>query len=120
MRVEIAIPRNLTIETDRDALDQIVTNLVVNAYRYGAAPVRLEASGSDTHFRLAVEDNGPGVPPDFEKHLFERFQRAASAKGGAGLGLSIARLYAHALGGELRYVPREPHGARFELVIPLG
>jgi signal transduction histidine kinase len=118
--VELVIPRNLTIETDRDALDQIVSNLVVNAYRYGAAPVRLEADAHDSHFRLVVEDSGPGVPPDFEEHLFERFQRAASGKGGAGLGLSIARLYAHALGGELIYAPRRPHGARFELVLPLG
>ncbi|MDX6504181.1 MAG: hypothetical protein QOE29_1306 [Gaiellaceae bacterium] len=118
--VEIAIPRNLTIETDRDALDQIVSNLVVNAYRYGAAPVRLEAEARDRHFRLAVEDSGPGVPPDFEQQLFERFERAGSSKGGAGLGLSIARLYAHALGGDLSYRPRAPHGARFELVLPLA
>jgi signal transduction histidine kinase len=118
--VEIAIPRNLTIETDRDALDQIVSNLVVNAYRYGAAPVRLEAEARDRHFRLAVEDSGPGVPPDFEQQLFERFERAGTSKGGAGLGLSIARLYAHALGGDLSYRPRAPHGARFELVLPLA
>jgi signal transduction histidine kinase len=117
--VELAIPRDLTIETDRDALDQIVTNLLVNAFRYGAAPIRVEAKAEDTHFRLAVEDNGPGVPPDFEVRLFERFQRASSSKTGAGLGLSIARLYAHALGGELTYCSRTPHGARFELVLPL-
>jgi signal transduction histidine kinase len=119
--VELQIPRGLTIKTDRDALDQIVTNLVINAYRYGSAPVRVEAHAGDSHFRLAVDDNGPGVPPDFEERLFERFQRGeASPRGGAGLGLSIARLYAHALGGELRYTRRRPRGAHFELVLPLG
>jgi signal transduction histidine kinase len=66
-----------------------------------------------------VDDSGPGVDPDFEKRLFERFQRGDSGKSGAGLGLSIARLYAHALGGELSYTPRAPRGARFELVLPL-
>jgi signal transduction histidine kinase len=118
-QVEVDVPVELTIQTDRDALDQIVTNLVVNAFRYGEAPVRVEASARDTHFRLAVEDSGPGVPRDFEERLFERFARGDSGRSGAGLGLSIARLYAHALGGDLHYAPKKPHGARFELVLPL-
>jgi signal transduction histidine kinase len=117
--VEIDVPTDLTIETDRDALDHIVGNLLMNAFRYGEAPVRIAAAAPDTHFRLAVEDSGPGVDPAFEGRLFERFQRGDSGKSGAGLGLSIARLYAHALGGELSYEPRAPHGARFELVLPL-
>jgi signal transduction histidine kinase len=117
--VQIDVAPDLTIDTDRDALDHIVTNLLMNALRYGEAPVRVEAQARDTHFRLAVEDSGPGVDPDFESRLFERFQRGDSGKSGAGLGLSIARLYAHALGGELSYAPRIPHGARFELVLPL-
>ena len=117
--VEIDLPPGLTIETDRDALDHIVTNLLMNALRYGEAPVRIAADAPDTHFRLAVEDSGPGVDPDFEGRLFERFQRGDSGKSGAGLGLSIARLYAHALGGELSYTKLAPHGARFELVLPL-
>jgi signal transduction histidine kinase len=111
--------RGLMIDTDRDALDHIVTNLLMNALRHGEAPVRVEADARDTHFRLAVEDSGPGVDPDFESRLFERFQRGDGGKSGAGLGLSIARLYAHALGGELSYARRSPHGARFELVLPL-
>jgi signal transduction histidine kinase len=119
-QVELAVPPSLTILTDRDALDQIVTNLLVNAFRYGAAPVRVEAQAQDTHFRLAVEDSGAGIPPGFEDRLFERFQRGDGGRSGAGLGLSIARLYAHALGGELSYVPGRPHGARFELVLPLS
>jgi signal transduction histidine kinase len=118
--VEIAVPRGLTVETDRDALDHILTNLLVNAFRHGEAPVRVEADAHDTHFRLAVEDSGQGVDPDFEGRLFERFQRGSSGTSGAGLGLSIARLYAHALGGELSYAQRAPHGARFELVLPLA
>jgi signal transduction histidine kinase len=117
--VEIDMARGLMIDTDRDALDHIVTNLLMNALRHGEAPVRVEADARDTHFRLAVEDSGPGVDPDFESRLFERFQRGDGGKSGAGLGLSIARLYAHALGGELSYARRTPHGARFELVLPL-
>jgi signal transduction histidine kinase len=119
--VELDVPRNLTIETDRDALDHIVTNLLTNAFRYGEAPVRVEANAEDTHFRLAVEDSGEGVAREFVPRLFERFTRsdeASSKTGGSGLGLAIAQSYANAHGGELLYEPAEPKGARFELVLP--
>jgi signal transduction histidine kinase len=70
-------------------------------------------------FRLSVEDRGPGVPAEFVPQLFERFTRADQAKrGGAGLGLAIARGFAEAVGAELVYEPAKPHGARFVLVLP--
>jgi signal transduction histidine kinase len=75
----------------------------------------------DRHFRLAVEDRGPGVPRELEPELFDRFTRGDNkAESGTGLGLSIARAYAHAHGGELVYGSATPHGARFELVIPIS
>ena len=61
------------------------------------------------------------MPPEFVPQLFERFTRSASGAGrpeGAGLGLAIARPYAQAHGGDLLYEEAEPHGARFELVLP--
>jgi signal transduction histidine kinase len=70
---------------------------------------------------VVVEDSGPGVPPDFVPRLFERFTRSPELhreKSGSGLGLAIARSYAHAHGGKLLYEAAEPHGARFELVVP--
>ena len=56
-------------------------------------------------------------------NLFERFARSddsRSSSTGTGLGLAIARSYAHAHGGELFYEPADPHGARFQLVLPAG
>jgi signal transduction histidine kinase len=121
--VEIAVPHDLEAELDRTVFDRVVSNLVTNALRHGASPVVVNAAQNDRHFRLVVEDRGDGVPPRFVDDLFERFSRSdeARARGlGSGLGLAIARSYARAHGGDLVYEPVQPHGARFELVVPVG
>jgi signal transduction histidine kinase len=119
--IVIKADEGLRAVVDPAVLDRVVSNLVVNALRYGEAPVTVSAVQSDRHFRVVVEDSGPGVPPDFVPRLFERFTRSPELhreKSGSGLGLAIARSYAHAHGGKLLYEPAEPHGARFELVVP--
>jgi hypothetical protein len=119
--IEIRIDPALIMEADGVAFDRIVSNLIVNALRYGQTPIAVSASARDRHFRLTVEDSGPGVPEDLQPQLFERFTRGDNVtKSGAGLGLSIARSYAHAHGGELLYADATPHGARFELVVPIA
>jgi signal transduction histidine kinase len=120
--IEVIVEPELEAEIDPNAFDRIVSNLVVNALRYGAAPVMVQASQSDRHFRLTVEDRGSGVAPEFVPDLFERFSRSAGAREravGTGLGLAIARSYAQAHHGDLIYEPAQPRGARFQLVIPL-
>jgi signal transduction histidine kinase len=119
--VAVEVPPDLAALVDPNAFDRIVSNLVVNALRYGAAPVVVSAQRSDSHFRLAVEDRGPGVAPEFVPDLFERFTRSEDSRhrtGGSGLGLAIARSYAQAHRGDLFYEPARPHGARFQLVLP--
>lgn len=118
--VELEVPPELELELDPDAFDRIVSNLLVNALRYGAAPIRIEAARRDRHLRLSVTDAGQGVRPEFVPSLFERFSRheQATAPSGSGLGLAIAQEFARAHGGEILYHPVEPHGARFELVLP--
>jgi signal transduction histidine kinase len=119
--VEIDAPEGLVVPADRAALERIVGNLVTNAVRYGAPPVRIHAEQNDRHFRVTVEDAGSGIDPAFVPDLFERFTRSDQARAsslGSGLGLSIARSYARAHGGELLYEPAQPHGARFQLVLP--
>jgi two-component system sensor histidine kinase MtrB len=118
-RIEVAVDPGLRTVVDPDGFDRIVANLVVNAVKYGAPPVRITAEQKDTHFRLAVEDRGDGVGKDFVPRLFERFARADGSKtDGSGLGLAIAQSYANAHGGEVVYGDAEPQGARFELVLP--
>ena len=119
--VRIEVPPDLEAVLDPTAFDRIVANLLTNALRYGEPPVRVAAEQRDRHFRLTVEDRGRGVAPEFVPRLFERFSRSTDsdqAAAGAGLGLAIAQSYAHAHGGELLYRPAQPHGARFQLVIP--
>ena len=120
--VEVDVPAELETTVDPHAFDRIVSNLITNALRYGEAPVLVRAERSDRHFRIAVEDRGPGVPAEFESELFERFTRSRASReraGGTGLGLAIARSYALAHRGDLLYEPAEPRGARFQLVLPL-
>ena len=88
--------------------------------RYGSPPVNVDAVQHDRHLRVFVEDHGDGVPVQFVPQLFERFTRGGRERvGGAGLGLAIARSYARAHDGDLVYEEAEPHGARFQLVLPV-
>ena len=121
--VEVEIAGDLEAVVDRTVFERVVSNLLTNALRHGATPIVVTAAQSDNHFRLAVQDGGDGVPPQFVEDLFERFSRSdeARARGlGSGLGLAIARSYARAHGGDLVHQRAQPRGARFELVIPIG
>lgn len=120
---------------DRDAVRQIVLNLLDNAAKYapGAPPevsVRagvprgagvLRGAGNGA-VSLSVADRGPGVPPRAAKKIFDRFYRVDDSTtretGGSGLGLSIARRLARGMGGDLAYRPREGGGSVFELTLP--
>ncbi len=114
--VELDVPEDLAAVVDPLVLERVVSNLVANAVRYGAPPIRIVAQQRDLHLRVAVEDAGPGVPKELEGRIFDRFARGGGETG-HGLGLAIARAYAQAHGGDLVYDPR-PGGARFELLIP--
>jgi signal transduction histidine kinase len=119
--VTVEVDDELEAEADPNAFDRIVTNLITNAFRYGEPPVIVRARQSNHHFYVVVEDRGNGVPDDFVPSLFERFSRSEGSRaraGGTGLGLAIARSYARAHGGDLLYHQAEPHGARFELLLP--
>jgi two-component system phosphate regulon sensor histidine kinase PhoR len=120
------LPREpIVVTTDRDALEQIVLNLIDNACKYAAdggevaVAVRPREKGGA---EVRVSDRGPGVPADHRERIFEKFHRVDDAltaeKTGAGLGLSIARQLARGLGGELRYSARVGAGAEFVLELP--
>jgi signal transduction histidine kinase len=110
----------LEAELDVDALDRIVSNLILNACRYGEPPVVVSAAREGSALRVTVQDRGPGVPAEFVPLLFDRFARSAGSltSPGTGLGLAIARSYARAHSGEVSYRPAAPRGAAFELILP--
>jgi signal transduction histidine kinase len=115
----------LPLTTDRDAVEQIVINLIDNACKYAAAGGELTVAataGARGGVEVRVSDRGPGVPFDQRERIFEKFHRVDDAltaeKTGAGLGLSIARQLARGLGGELSFAPRAGGGAEFILILP--
>jgi signal transduction histidine kinase len=116
VEVRIDVPEELEVKADRAALERIFGNLVRNAASYGEPPVVVSVQPRDTYFRVSIEDQGDGVPPEVVPRLFERFERGSVGQG-SGLGLSIAQAYARAHGGDLIYDP-SAGGARFDLILP--
>jgi len=104
---------------DPAAAARIIRVLLDNACRYGAGDVRVSVGGGEDRVLLVVGDEGPGLAPDERERVFLRFTRGqAGAKApGAGLGLSIARGLARAMGGELASA-EAARGARFEVTLP--
>jgi signal transduction histidine kinase len=113
---ELDVPGDLAVLADRLVLDRVVSNLLTNAVRYGVPPIVVAAERRDRYLRISVGDQGAGVPDDLRPRLFERFARGTTAAG-SGLGLSIARSYARAHGGDLVY-EHDRDGPRFELIVP--
>lgn len=106
---------------DRSRLDQVLTNLLTNALKFGEGkPIEVEVSSSGGRARLAVRDRGIGIAPEEQGKLFQRYQRLASATPhpGLGLGLYIVRQIVERLGGSVRVESRPGEGALFEVELP--
>jgi signal transduction histidine kinase len=114
--VELDVPEDVAVVIDPLILDRVVSNLVINAARYGAPPISITAETKDRYLRVRVADHGQGVSEELLPRLFDRFARGDAATG-SGLGLAIARAYARAHGGDLIYHPGGD-GACFELIVP--
>ena len=105
------------------ALARVVGNLLDNAVKYGgAAEVSLAQAGSEAV--MLVDDRGPGVPAAERERIFEPFLRLEASRnrdrGGAGLGLAIARHLIRSLGGTIEVEDRPGGGARFRVRLPLA
>jgi signal transduction histidine kinase len=105
------------------ALKRALRNLIENAVRYGGGKARVSAVTHQDAVTIAVEDEGPGLPPDRIEDAFQPFVRLEPSRstetGGIGLGLAIARSIVRAHGGSLILVNRPEGGLRAEIRLPL-
>jgi signal transduction histidine kinase len=112
------------VRGDRARLRQVLTNLIENAVKYSPAgdEVVVRATADNGAIRIEVTDNGPGIPPEHQRLIFEKFGRAnvpGGSKPGTGLGLFIARSIAEAHGGTLDVSSAPRQGATFALALPI-
>ncbi|WP_242360002.1 MULTISPECIES: hybrid sensor histidine kinase/response regulator [Anaeromyxobacter] len=120
--LSVAAPAPVVGRFDRLRLEQLLTNLLSNALKYGAGkPVHVDVTAAGGVARLEVRDEGIGIDPGDVDRVFGRFERAVSPRnyGGLGLGLFIARQIAEAHGGGIALYSRPGEGARFTVELPL-
>lgn len=107
---------------DRMRVDQILSNLLTNAIKYGEGkPIEVDARVGNGTVRVSVTDHGIGIEKEAMERIFGRFERAVSLRhfGGLGLGLFIARQFAEAHGGSI-VAQSQPHvGSTFSVVLPI-
>jgi signal transduction histidine kinase len=117
-------PTSVLFDGDRDRLHQAIVNLLDNAVRYSGRTARvcIQARAQSRVLRIAVNDEGPGIPEGERSRVFERFYRADHARtnhrGGAGLGLAIVRSIVELHSGVIRAEANQPRGCRMVIELP--
>ena len=111
-----------SVWADAAQLERALANLLDNSTRYAnGKPVEVTLEGDHDKVVVRIADNGPGVDPAERERIFEPFVRSrengATHRGGAGLGLAIAKGFIEANGGQIRVEPGGP-GATFRIEIP--
>ena len=114
-----------TIEVDPGRMTQVLTNILDNATRHTpeGGQITLSAKQVNDKVELAVQDSGPGIPPETLDRIFERFYRTDSSRqrdgdGGSGLGLAIAKSIVQAHGGQLSAESEPGKGLRIIISLP--
>lgn len=115
----------VAVTVDPIHLQEIVTNLIVNASKYGLPPIVIDVTASGGNGVIAITDDGPGVPEGFVPRMWQPFARARASErppdaDGVGLGLPLVRLLAEANGGAVEYQPAVPNGSCFTVSVPLA
>ena len=120
-RLEIESSGPVIGDWDRSRLDQVVTNLLTNAVKFGAGhPILIRIHRDNGAAELTVSDRGIGIRPEDRDRIFERFERAVSSRSysGIGLGLWIARQLVTAHGGTIDVESEPGRGATFRVRLP--
>jgi signal transduction histidine kinase len=125
VRVTTRVPPALpVVQGDRERLRQLLWNLLTNAVKYTVTGDEIEVAAASEAgvVAVSVRDNGPGIPRESQRLIFEKFGRVSQdgSHPGAGLGLFIARSIAEAHGGTLDVESAAGAGATFVLRLPLA
>lgn len=122
IEIELDCPTELAAPVDAELLEQALGNLLSNAIRYGAGPIRVSGVAADSKAELSVNDRGPGIAPEHRERVFERFYVVDKGRsrrhGGTGLGLAIVKHIARAHGGDV-IMTSDAQGTTFTIRIPL-
>jgi signal transduction histidine kinase len=108
---------------DRLRVEQVLMNLLSNAFKYGSGqPIDVVVTSDGTTAKLTVTDHGIGIAAVDQRRIFDRFERASSAIhfGGLGLGLFITRQIVEALGGTIGVTSELGEGSTFTVELPLS
>ncbi|MGZ0783534.1 hybrid sensor histidine kinase/response regulator [Pseudomonas sp. TKO26] len=108
---------------DEFRIEQVISNLLTNALRYGAkSPIEVRVYAEDGEARVEVQDHGIGISEDNQKRIFQQFERvsASHVAAGLGLGLFISEQIVTAHGGTIAVESRLGQGARFRVSLPLA
>ncbi len=113
------------ITADKDRIEQVFLNILTNAIKYtpDGGKIAVRAAANATHLAVSVRDNGIGVPPEDQPHLFERFYRVEKSRttgtGGTGLGLAIAKELVEAHGGSIKLQSKVGVGTEITVLLPI-
>jgi signal transduction histidine kinase/HAMP domain-containing protein len=116
--VDVEVADGLSVQANRDLLEQALRNLADNAAKYTAhGSVVLRAYRDGSRVTLEVEDSGPGISPEVQRHVFDRFYRGERDAQGFGLGLAIVRESVRTLGGRIELDSSPGQGTVFRILL---
>lgn len=125
--VEVTVEslQNPKVAVDREAMIEVIYNLIHNAHKYtpqNGRDIRVTVAERRRDVAISVVDNGVGVPRRDRRRIFRKFERGQYAERaqiqGSGIGLTLARSIVQGHGGDLSYAPNKPQGSRFIITLP--
>jgi signal transduction histidine kinase len=122
VQITLEAAETLSVEGDEFRIEQVITNLLTNALRYGEGkPVAVTANAGDGRAFVSVRDQGMGIAPADQERIFQQFERTEGSAQvpGLGLGLFIARQIVEAHHGRLEVQSAIGEGSEFILYLPL-
>jgi len=123
LTVEVDVPNDLTLDTDRTLLYRIFNNLIHNAIKFTEeGTIGVEVTPIDDGLQIEVRDTGVGIAPEFRPHLFEPFKQESEGLAreyeGAGLGLTLTKHMVDILGGTIEVESTKGEGSVFAIELP--